>query len=69
MKKLLIAAGLIVGTLSVAGPAYAIHDPNVPAGVCSNPDSQAVGHPATGKAQTAFSNTVIAERNNADPHC
>jgi len=69
MKKLLIAAGLIVGTLSVAGPAYAIHDPNVPAGVCSNPDSQAVGHPATGKAQTAFSNTVIAEHNTADPHC
>ena len=69
MKKLLIAAGLIVGTLSVAGPAYAIHDPNVPAGVCSNPDSQAVGHPATGKAQTAFSNTVIAVRNNAHPPC
>jgi hypothetical protein len=69
MKKLLIAAGLIVGTLSVAGPAYSIHDPNVPAGVCSNPDSQAVGHPATGKAQTAFSNTVIAEHNNAEPRC
>jgi hypothetical protein len=29
-----------------ATPAFAIHDPNVPAGVCSNPDSQAVGHPA-----------------------
>jgi hypothetical protein len=69
MKKLLIAAGLIVGTLSVAAPAFAIHDPNVPAGPCARSFSQAVGHPATGKAQTAFSNTVIAEHNNADPEC
>jgi hypothetical protein len=69
MKKMLIAAGVIAATLSVAGPAYAIHDPNVPAGDCATSFSQAVGHPATGKAQTAFSNTVIAVHNNADPHC
>jgi hypothetical protein len=28
-----------------------------------------VGHPATGKANTAFSNTVLAEHNNADAQC
>jgi hypothetical protein len=68
MKKMLVAAGLIVGTLSVAAPAFAIHDPNVPAGVCAR-SSRAVGQPATGKAQTAFSNTVIAAHNDADPPC
>ena len=52
-----------------AASAGAIHDPNVPAGERSNPNSQAVGHPATGKANTAFSNTVLAEHNNAHPHC
>jgi hypothetical protein len=70
MRKLL--TGVIVGVaLAVvpAVPALAIHDPNVPAGVCSNPDSEAVGHPATGLANTAFSNTVIAEHNNASPPC
>jgi hypothetical protein len=61
---------IVIGALAVpATPAFAIHDPNVPAGVCSNPESEAVGHPATGKANTAFSNTVIAEHNNASPNC
>ena len=69
MKKMLIAAGVITAALSVASPALAIHDPNVPAGDCAAPNSQAVGHPATGKAQTAFSNTVIAEHNHAQPNC
>jgi hypothetical protein len=69
MKKMLIAAGVIVGALGVASPAFAIHDPNVPAGNCATSFSEAVGHPATGKAQTAFSNTVIAAHNNADPPC
>jgi hypothetical protein len=69
MRKL-IAGVIVVAALAVpAAPAFAIHDPNVPAGVCSNPDSQAVGHPATGLANTAFSNTVLAERNNASPPC
>lgn len=70
MRKLI--TGVVIGAavaLVPAAPAFAIHDPNVPAGVCSNPDSEAVGHPATGKANTAFSNTVLAVRNNADPHC
>ena len=70
MRKLIggvivAAAALVMSAASVA----AIHDPNVPAGECSNPNSQAVGHPATGIANTAFSNTVLAEHNNADPHC
>ena len=69
MRKL-IAGVTVVAALAVpVAPAFAIHDPNVPAGVCSNPDSQAVGHPATGLANTAFSNTVLAERNTADPSC
>jgi hypothetical protein len=70
MRKLI--TGVIVGAAVAvvpAVPAFAIHDPNVPAGVCSNPDSEAVGHPATGLANTAFSNTVIAEHNNASPPC
>jgi len=69
VKKMLIGAGVIAGVLSVSVPAFAIHDPNVPAGNCATSFSQAVGHPATGKAQTAFSNTVIAVHNNADPPC
>lgn len=69
MRKILIAAGAIAAALSVASPALAIHDPNVPAGNCATDFSEAVGHPATGKAQTAFSNTVIAVHNNADPPC
>jgi hypothetical protein len=69
-RTLIAGVVIVVGALAVpAAPAFAIHDPNVPAGVCSNPDSQAVGHPATGKANTAFSNTVIAEHNNASPNC
>jgi hypothetical protein len=74
MKKLLIAAGLIVGTLSVAGPAYAIHDPNVPAGVCAN-STAAVGIPSITAGNVSqhrslvFSNAVLDEHNNAVPHC
>ncbi len=70
MRKLITGVVIAAAALLVpAAPAFAIHDPNVPAGVCSNPNSQAVGHPATGKANTAFSNTVIAEHNNASPNC
>jgi hypothetical protein len=55
---------------AVAGTAYGIHDPNVPAGDCANPDSQAVGHPATGKANTAFSNGILADLNiDNNTHC
>ena len=70
MRKLpagaVVAAALVVVP---AVPAFAIHDPNVPAGTSADPDSEALGHPATGKANTAFSNTVIAEHNNASPRC
>jgi hypothetical protein len=69
MRKKLIGGMIVVALAVPATPAFAIHDPNVPGGVCSNPDSQAVGHPATGKANTAFSNTVLAVRNNASPSC
>lgn len=70
MRKLIVAGVIVAVALAVpAAPAFAIHDPNVPAGVCSNPDSEAVGHPATGLADTAFSNTVLAEHNNASPRC
>jgi hypothetical protein len=70
MKRLIVGAVIAAAAVLVpAAPAFAIHDPNVPAGFCSNPHSQAVGHPATGKANTAFSNTVIALHNNADPPC
>lgn len=68
MRKKLIGV-VIVLALAVPASAFAIHDPNVPAGFCSNPDSEAVGHPATGLANTAFSNTVLALVNNASPPC
>jgi hypothetical protein len=54
---------------AAAGTAYGIHDPNIPAGDCSNPDSQAVGHPATGKANTAFSNTILNALELDNTHC
>ncbi|HLM31019.1 MAG TPA: hypothetical protein VK326_05105 [Solirubrobacterales bacterium] len=70
MRKL-IAAAIVTAALAVpATPAFAIHDrTGMPGAVCSNPASQAVGHPATGHANTAFSNTVLAEHNHASPNC
>jgi hypothetical protein len=46
MKNKLVGMIVAAALALPATPAFAIHDPNVPAGVCSNPDSQAVGHPA-----------------------
>ena len=51
MKKLITGA-IVAAALAVpATPAFAIHEPNVPAGngvegeqACSSPNSQAVGH-------------------------
>lgn len=70
MKKLITGA-IVAAALAVpATPAFAIHDgTGMPGAVCSNPGSQAVGHPATGHAQTAFSNTVLNTHNNASPNC
>jgi hypothetical protein len=56
MRKLIGGVFVAAAALAVtASSAFAIHDPNIPAGECSNPNSEAVGHPA--------------EHNNADPHC
>jgi hypothetical protein len=65
MRKKLITGAIVAAALAVpATPAFAIHDgTGMPGAVCSNPNSQAVGHPATGLANTAFSNTVLAEHN------
>jgi len=68
MRKLALAT-VATAVLAAAAPAYAIHDPNVPAGECAAENSQAVGHPAFGLANTAFSNTILAVRNNAEPRC
>jgi hypothetical protein len=68
VRKLALAT-VAAAVLGAAAPAYAIHDPNVPAGECAPDSSQAVGHPALGKANTAFSNTILAVRNTADPNC
>jgi len=70
MKKLITGA-IVAAALAVpATPAFAIHDgTGMPGAACSNPDSEAVGHPATGKANTAFSNTVLAQHNFAEPNC
>jgi len=47
MRKILLALVVVAAMALPAAPAFAIHDPFVPAGDCSNPGSQAVGHPAT----------------------
>jgi hypothetical protein len=75
MRKLIVGA-IVAAALTVpAAPAFAIHDPNVPAGVCANSDA-AVGIPSTtnpGKVlqhrDLTFSNSVIAEHNNAVAQC
>lgn len=76
MKKLITGVVIAAASLLVpAAPAFAIHDPNVPAGDCAAPNSQAVGHPAAERAAVnipeilAHSNAVIAEHNNASPPC
>lgn len=75
MKKLITGVAIAAAAALVpAAPAFAIHDPNVPAGECAAPNSQAVGHPALNATPIAngildHSNDVIAEHNNADAHC
>ena len=46
MRKKLIAGAIVAAALAVpATPAFAIHDGTfMPGAICSNPDSQAVGH-------------------------
>ena len=58
MRKLITGA-IVAAALAVpATPALAIHDgTGMPGAVCSNPSSQAVGHPATGKANLGVSNS------------
>jgi hypothetical protein len=82
MKKLITGA-IVAAALAVpATPAFAIHDPNVPAGTdvankgCSAAGSQAVGDASRrtdvgnqDKPNTDFSNSVLIEHNNADPPC
>ena len=71
MRKL-IAGAIVAAALAVpATPAFAIHDATgMPGAVCSNPDSRAVGNnPNPGSPNTTFSNTVLAEHNNAEPNC
>jgi hypothetical protein len=76
MRKLALATATAAASILVAAPpAFAIHDPNVPAGVCAN-SAAAVGIPSTtnpGKVlehrDLSFSNSVLALRNNADAQC
>jgi hypothetical protein len=75
MKKL-IAGAFVAAALAIpATPAFAIHDPNVPAGICAN-SVNAVGIPSTTNPgavlqhrDLSFSNSVIAEHNNAVAQC
>jgi len=76
MRKKLITGAIVAAALAVpATPAFAIHDPNVPAGVCAN-SVNAVGIPSTTNPgavlqhrDLSFSNSVLAERNNAVAQC
>ena len=71
-KKLILAVAVVA--LAVPAPAFAIHDPNVPAGVCANSENS-VGIPSNtaGKVSDhrdlSFSNSVLAEHNNAVAQC
>jgi hypothetical protein len=78
MRKLITAA-IVAAALAVpATPAFAIHDPNVPAGDCANSDA-AVGIPSitAGKVSQhrdlSFSNGVLIKHNKwaqtAGPPC
>jgi hypothetical protein len=79
MRRKLIL-GVTAVALAVPAPAFAIHDPNVPAGTdvgnkgCSASGSVAVGDPSVAagrpdKPNTGFSNSVLIEHNNANPPC
>jgi hypothetical protein len=64
MRKLrkLLLAGVVAAALAVPAPTLAIHDGAMPfvSDCADGPgNSQAIGQPATGKANTAFSNTVL----------
>jgi hypothetical protein len=73
MRKLIV--GLIVcAALAVPAPAFAIHDIfGSPAAVCAPAHSQAVGHPAIGKADLGNSNNVLpgaaGANSQGDNHC
>jgi hypothetical protein len=78
MRKLITGVIVIAALAVPATPAFAIHDgrltfvsgPPGSVGVGCTPDNaEAIGHPATGKANTAFSNGILAVHNNADPNC
>ena len=73
MHKVLLA-GVVAAALAVPAPALAIHDPNVPAGVCAN-SVNAVGIPSITAGQVAehrdlsHSNAILDEHNNAEAQC
>jgi hypothetical protein len=73
MRKLITGA-IVAAALAVpATPAFAIHDPFVPAGECSAPNAQAVGTPS-GAPNRGVSNTfalpmAAQARAQGDEHC
>jgi hypothetical protein len=73
MRKKLIL-GVIAAALAVPASAFAIHDPNVPAGVCAN-STAAVGIPSitagavSEHRDLSHSNEVLNEKNNAVAQC
>ena len=73
MQKMLLA-GVVAAALAVPAPALAIHDPNVPAGVCAN-SVNAVGIPSftagavSEHRDLTHSNAILAEHNNAVAQC
>ena len=65
-KKLIVGVIAIAAVLAVPAPAFAIHDPNVPAGECAN-SVNAVGIPSITAGDVAehrdlsFSNGVLSD--------
>jgi hypothetical protein len=79
LRKKLITGAIVAAALAVsATPAFAIHDPNVPAGDCAN-SPNAVGIPSASKPgviahrDLTHSNAVLMEHNKwaqtAGPPC
>jgi hypothetical protein len=63
-KLILVLIAAVLALLAVPAPAFAIHDPNVPAGVCAN-SVNAVGIPSitagdvSDHRDLSFSNSVL----------
>jgi hypothetical protein len=67
--RTVIAAMTAVAVLALPSPAFAIHDGRIDADNCAPGFANAVGDPALGTANNAFSNTILAVHYSGAPQC